>query len=176
MKKLFVLALMASALMVSSSVNAQQDKSTRPSPPASVSQKLKNGTTITINYSQPSLKGRTIGADLEPKQGKVWRMGANEATTFETDQDIKIEGKELPKGKYSLFGLLSGDKEFTLIFNGTHSIWGTQYEKNKHKDVLQVKVKPQSVKDSQEKLTYTIDESGKVQLHWGTMAINFKVK
>lgn len=167
---------MACGLLMNTAVNAQQDKSKRASPPATVSQTLKDGATITINYSQPSLKGRTIGSDVEPMAGKVWRMGANEATIFETDQDIEIEGKKLPKGKYALFGLMSDDKDFTLIFNGAPGIWGTQYEKNKEKDVLQVKVKPKKTETSQEQLTYTIDKSGKVSVLWGTMAVDFKVK
>ena len=85
---------------------AQSDKSKRPSPPASVTQKV-GAATITINYSQPSLKGRTIGKDLEPKEGQVWRTGANEATVFETDKDILVEEQSLPAGKYALFTLKS---------------------------------------------------------------------
>jgi hypothetical protein len=176
MKKIFAFSVIACALLVTTGSNAQQDKSKRSSPPATVTQTLKNGATITINYSQPSLKGRTIGNDVEPLVGKVWRMGANEATIFETDQDIEIEGKKLPKGKYALFGLLSEEKEFTLIFNGAPGIWGTQYEKNKEKDVLQVKVKPEKSENSQEQLTYSIDKSGNVNMLWGTMALNFKIK
>ena len=176
MKKIFAFSVMACALLVTTGSNAQQDKSKRSSPPATVTQTLKNGATISINYSQPSLKGRTIGKDVEPQIGKVWRMGANEATVFETDRDVKIEGKELPKGKYALFGLWSDDDEFTLIFNGAPGIWGTQYDKNKEKDVLQVKVKPKEAKTPQEQLTYSIDDSGKVSMHWGTMMVDFKGK
>ena len=92
MKKILPLAFTAILLFSSVILHAQDDKSKRPSPPATATGKIGN-TTITINYSQPSVKGREIGKDLEPKEGKVWRTGANEATVFETDQDAAVEGK-----------------------------------------------------------------------------------
>jgi hypothetical protein len=111
MKKLLAIALLASGLMISThEANAQnEDKSKRPSPPAKAVGKLKSGATITIDYSQPSVKGRTIGKDLEPMEGQVWRTGANEATVFETDKDIMIGVQKLPAGKYGLFSIFNGD-------------------------------------------------------------------
>src|SRR6188768_1430791 len=102
MKYLFSLSLMSLLLFTALSSCAQADKSKRPSPPALVTLKVGEAT-ITIDYSQPSVKGRKIGTELEPKQGEVWRTGANEATVFEVDKDITVEGKVLPKGKYALF-------------------------------------------------------------------------
>ena len=98
MKKILPLAFTAFLLFSSVILHAQDDKSKRP------------------NYSQPSVKGREIGKDLEPKEGKVWRTGANEATVFETDGDIKVEGKPLAKGKYALFTIKNGN-DWTIIFN-----------------------------------------------------------
>ena len=83
MKKILSLAILAGLVAVQ--VNAQkpaEDKSKRPSPPATATQKIASGATISIDYSQPAVKGRTIGKDLEPMEGKVWRTGANEATVF----------------------------------------------------------------------------------------------
>jgi len=85
MKKIFSIALIA-ATFISSAAIAQDDKSKRPSPPAKAEATLQNGTTISFDYSQPSVKGRTVGKDLEPMAGKVWRTGANEATVFEVSQ------------------------------------------------------------------------------------------
>jgi hypothetical protein len=175
MKKYFAFFLMSCAMLATSSVHAQQDKSKRASPPAKVSQTIKSGATISIDYSQPSLKGRTIGKDVEPMNGKVWRMGANEATVFETDKDVEIEGKTLPAGKYSLFGLGVND-DFTLIFNKAWNIWGTQYDQNKEQDALRVPVKSKITKTNQELLTYAIDKDGKVTMLWGNMEVKFKVK
>src|ERR1700681_3889140 len=124
MKKLFTLALFATALMTGIQACAQtEDKSKRPSPPAKVTEKIKSGATISIDYSQPSVKGRTIGKDLEPLPGKVWRTGANEATVFEVNKDVKVEGHALPAGKYGLFTIADG-KDWTIIFNKTWNQWG----------------------------------------------------
>jgi hypothetical protein len=93
MKKFFSIALMGLGLMTAATAQAQGEKPKRPSPAASVSQTLPSGATVSIQYSQPSLKGRAIGKDVEPKTGVLWRAGANEATVFETDRDIQVEGK-----------------------------------------------------------------------------------
>ncbi len=175
MKKIFAFTFLAAALFTTVASNAQQDKSKRASPPDSISQKISSGATIFINYSQPSLKGRTVGKDVEPVKDSVWRMGANEATVFEADKDVMIEGQKLPAGKYSLFGLWT-DKGYTLIFNKAYKIWGTMYKDNKDKDALRVTVKPQFEDKIQEKLKYTIDKSGLVSLLWGNLVIAFHVK
>src|SRR5881394_791597 len=98
MKKLFSLMLLSGVLISSLNACAQEDKSKRPSPPAKVTQTVSSGATVTIDYSQPSLKGRAIGKDVEPMNGKVWRAGANEATVFEVNKDVKVEGQTLPAG------------------------------------------------------------------------------
>jgi len=167
---LFLVCLFAIA-----TVQGQADKSKRASPPDSVKQTLKNGTTISINYSKPSLKGRTIGKDVEPMNGQVWRAGANEATIFEINKDVKVEGKALPAGKYALY-MLPEEKEWTIIFNKNWNQWGTNYEANKAQDILQVKVKPRKADKATEKLTYKIDEKGNVTLLWGELDVKFDVK
>lgn len=172
MKKFFLLTLVSAALFVSGSVVAQ-DKKPVASPPASTSTKIANGATITINYAQPSVKGRTIGKDLEPLPGKVWRTGANEATTFETDKDVTIQGQKLPAGKYSLF-TLSGDKEWTVIFNKTAKQWGA-YEYKEANDALRVQAQAGKGKFS-EKLTITAKPDGNVVLQWGDHEVKFAVK
>src|ERR1700712_5694537 len=84
-------------MFITSLIWAQEDKSKRPSPPATATGKVASGATITINYSSPGVKGRKIWGELVP-YGKVWRAGANEATVFTTDKDIKVEGKTLTAG------------------------------------------------------------------------------
>ena len=145
-----------------------------PSPPAFVVQTLTNGTVVSVDYSQPSVKGRTIGKDLEPTEGKVWRSGANEATVFEVSKDVKVEGKALAAGKYSLFTLVNGD-EWTIIFNKTWSQWGA-FSYKEADDALRVKVKGGKTKAFAEKLTYAIDKNGKVSLMWGDKQVDFNVK
>ena len=144
-----------------------------PSPPAKASETTDNGTVITINYSQPSVKGRTIGKDLEPMEGKVWRTGANKATVFEVNKDVKVEGKALAAGKYGLFTLVNGD-EWTIIFNKTADQWGA-FNYKEADDALRVKVKGGKTKAFSEKMTFVIDKKGKVSLMWGDKQADFTV-
>lgn len=173
MKYLFSLSMMSLLLCITTSSFAQGDKSKRPSPPAFVKQDI-GGRQISIDYSQPSVKGRTIGADLEPKDGEVWRTGANEATVFEIDNDVKVEGKGLLKGKYALFTLVNGD-EWTIIFNKTWKQWGA-FKYNEAEDALRVKVKAGKAEAFAEKMTFTISEDGKVTLFWGDRKVEFRVR
>src|SRR5215471_536907 len=153
MKKLLTFTLLSAVLITSLNACAQEDKSKRPSPPAKVTQTINSGVTVSIDYSQPSLKGRTVGKDVEPFNGKVWRAGANEATVFEVNKDVKVEGKTLPAGKYALF-MIANDNQWTIIFNKVWNTWGAfDYEKNKAQDALQVNVAPMKPASSAEKLT-----------------------
>src|ERR1051325_10914117 len=100
-RKLLMLSFSLAFFCTSFVACAQGDKSSRPSPPATATGKIGNAT-ITINYSSPAVKGRKIWGELVPYD-KAWRAGANEATIFTTDKEIKVEGKTLPAGSYSLF-------------------------------------------------------------------------
>ncbi len=190
MAKILACAFLAGALMVSANnVNAQkkskdtkgsatkkaEDKSKRKSPPAFVQETISSGATVSINYGQPSLNGRTPGVDVEPKDDTVWRAGANEATVFETDKDVTINGQSLPAGKYAFYVLKHGEN-WTLIFNKQWNVWGTKYAQYKDQDVLQVTVKQEEPLAPSQKLLYTIDKSGKVTLLWGPEEISFNVR
>ncbi|HEY1008563.1 DUF2911 domain-containing protein [Daejeonella sp. JGW-45] len=170
MKRILILTLIA-GLITSFNVSAQQDKSKRPSPPAKVSQTLASGAAISIDYSQPSLKGRPL-SQLAP-EGKVWRTGANEATVFETSRDVKIEGKTLPAGKYSVYSI-PGEKEWTIIFNKTWNQWGTAHKAED--DVLRVKVKPGKAPKFAEVMAFDINKAGNVSLTWADTQVDFKVQ
>lgn len=175
MKFVFPLTMMSLLLFVSLSSFAQKDKnkSKRPSPPAIVSQKI-GETTVTIKYSQPSVKGRTIGVDLEPLPGKVWRAGANEATVFETDKDIIVEGKVLPKGKYGFFVMVQ-EETWLLIFNKTWDQWGA-FTYKEADDVLRMPVRDNEVETFSEKLTYKIDANGNMDILWGDKDIQVQLQ
>ncbi len=174
MKKTFLFASLASLLFTVSCVTAQDDKSKRPSPPAVAKETLAGGATIKIDYSSPALKGRTMGKDIEPKKGEVWRAGANECTTFDVSKSITVEGKTLAAGKYSFF-VLSGDGDWTIIFNKKTDLWGADGYKESD-DALRAKVKPGKAATSKERLTYTISKQGKVSLLWGMLDLSFNVK
>ncbi len=173
MKKIAAVAMLLTALFTNTA-NAQQDKSKRPSPPAVATQELTSGALINIDYSQPSIKGRTIGKDIEPKDGEVWRTGANEATVFETSKAVKINGKELPPGKYALF-TISGKESWTIIFNKTWKQWGA-FSYKQADDALRIDAKAQKAAAFAEKMTFTIDKTGLVTLLWGDNKITFTVE
>ncbi len=170
------IALLVSGMIASTSLKAQdtEDKSKRPSPPALVTQKIASGATITIDYSQPSVKGRTIGKDLEPMEGQVWRTGANEATVFESDKDLTIDGKKLPAGKYGLFTIFNGD-DATVIFSKTWKQWGA-FKYNEADDALRVKADVEKASAPSEKMTFMISPEGKVDLMWGDKKMEFAVE
>lgn len=171
MKRLITIALAATCLLATTTADAQTDKSKRASPPAKVTRVLNNGATITIDYSRPSLKGRTIGVDVEPREGEVWRTGANEATVFETNKDINIMGEKLPAGKYGLFTIFNG-REVTLIFNKTWNQWGA-YDYKAADDQLRVRTKVTEAPSSTEMLTFSITPEGQVTLDWGPKQVHF---
>lgn len=175
MKKIISLLLVSG--LFATNISAQkpaEDKSKRDSPPAKVSEEIASGATITIEYGQPSVKGRTIGKDLEPMEGKVWRTGANEATTFETDQDVTIDGMELPAGKYALFTLFEGE-DVTVIFNKTSEQWGA-FKYEMEDDQLRIQTKVIEAGTPSEKLNFTISPEGVVNLLWGNKSVSFTVE
>ena len=169
MKKTMFLAL--SALLITSFTWAQ-----KASPATEASGKV-NGATINIKYSAPSVKSRTIWGALVPYD-KVWRAGANEATIFETDKDIQVEGKTLRAGKYSLYAI-PGQKEWTIIFNSATGQWGVtrggETTEDPAKDVLRVKAKPVKVATLQEKLSYDIMPKG-FALRWENLEVPVSIK
>lgn len=146
------------------------------SPPATATGTI-NGATITIKYSSPSVRGREIWGGLVPYD-QVWRTGANQATTFETDKDIKVEGKTLAAGKYSLY-TIPGKNEWVIIFNSATGQWGIKQggatTEDPEKDVLRVNVKPGKSASFNEQFTIKV-ESKDVALLWENLEVKFKVE
>ncbi|MFV5696447.1 DUF2911 domain-containing protein [Flavobacterium sp. LB3P122] len=167
MRLLKKIPFFAFVLLFVNFLNAQE----KASPPAVATGKI-NGATISINYSSPSVKGRQIWGGLVPFN-EVWRAGANEATTFETDKELTIEGSKLPAGKYSFF-VLPNEKECVIIFNKAAKQWGA-YKYNDKEDQLRVTVKQKATVATTEKLVYSINKDN-IILSWGNWNIPFSVK
>ena len=132
----------------------QQDKSKRPSPPGTADCTI-NGKKVTIDYSRPSLKGRKLGTDLAP-YGKVWRTGANEATTLTTAIALDIAGVKVPAGTYTLYTLPS-DGTWKLIINKQTGQWGTEY--HQEQDLARVDMKKQEIAVPVEQFTISLDQN-----------------
>ena len=156
------------ALLSATFINAQN----KPASPAAVATGKINGVTIQINYSSPSVKGRVIWGELVPFN-KIWRAGANDATTIETDKELSIEGQKLPAGKYSFF-VIPNEKECVLIFNKEAKQWGA-YKYKETEDQLRVVVKQKIVETSSENLVYTIEKKS-IVLSWEKWNIPLSVK
>lgn len=166
MKKLIALFLISTFTL-----NFTLAQKNRASPKESTKGKI-DQLDVTIVYGSPSVKGRVIWGELVPFD-KIWRAGANEATTFEFSKDVEIENKKLPAGKYSFFIIPNVEKS-TLIFNNDANQWGA-YNYNIDKDQLRVDVKPSISSDQIEKLVYEIDQSN-ILLKWSNWGISFDVK
>ncbi|SNS95932.1 Protein of unknown function [Ekhidna lutea] len=172
MKSLKVASVLALSLLLVFSAQAQKDKSKRKSPPAQVSKEV-NGTKITIDYSQPSKRGRDIFGSLE-EYGKVWRTGANESTWIEISDDVEVQGKTLAAGKYGLF-TIPGKDEWTIIFNKKWDGWGA-YEYKEADDVLRVTAPSSNTDSVVETFTIEIEDSGDVILAWDQTKVEFSIR
>jgi hypothetical protein len=203
---LFTFAILFALICAAPYALAQQPplqiKPLRPSQKASVMQTI-GVTDITITYSRPPVKGRTIFADApatmaarakgestldnqnERKAGEpivpydhVWRAGANEATMFVITDDVLINGQPLKAGTYSMH-TVPGKEEWTIIFNNDAGQWGS-FTYDEKKDALRVKTKPQTVSDNQEWLIYSFDpvteNSATVNLRWEKVRVPFTVE
>lgn len=165
--------ILISILLIASAALAQQApalKLPRPSPKASVMQTV-GLTDITVQYSRPGVKGRQIWGALVPYD-KVWRAGANEATTIQFSDEVVIGGTKLPAGLYSIH-TIPGKDEWTVIFNSVAEQWGS-YSYDAAKDVVRVKVKPEKA-DFREWMSFEFadltTDAGKLVLRWENVAV-----
>lgn len=161
-------------LLVATGMFAQMPRSPRPSPKASLMQSV-GITDITINYNRPGVKGRAIWGALVPYD-KVWRTGANEATTIEFSDDVWINGNKLTKGLYSIHTIPT-TSQWTVIFNSVAEQWGS-YSYDAAKDALRIQVTPEAA-DHREWMTFEIPEmttdTAKVVLRWEKLAVPFTI-
>lgn len=171
------------AILLAASAFAQQtpqqrppaDKSQRPSPPGAAEVTL-NGKKITIDYSRPSMHGRKIMGELVP-YGKVWRTGANEATTLTTEADLDIGGATVPAGKYTLYTLPS-EGTWKLIINKQTGQWGTVYHEDQ--DLARVDMQKAPLSQAVEQFTISFekpnDNSANLVIEWENTKLSVPVK
>lgn len=143
MRKITTLSL--SLMLLAGVAVAQEPKKAPLSPPAKVNAVL-NSKKIHIDYSAPSMRNRAIMGALVP-YGKVWRTGANAATTLTTEGDLMIGSVHVPAGKYTLF-TIPGEKEWTLIISKETGQWGSNYDESK--DLGRTKMTVKKLKDPAE--------------------------
>ena len=164
------IAILFMAVFTTSMAVAQEKK---PASPAATATGTINGSVITVNYSSPFVKGRTIWGELVP-YSKVWRAGANAATTIETTKAIKVEGKDLAAGKYTFFVIPEKDGKATVIFNKEIKDLNP-FNYDEKKDALRVTVKTKKSAKPFESLVYTVGKNN-ITLSWENLEIPVSVK
>ena len=158
---LIAVSLFAVAMFASAQMNMSDDKSKRPSPPASAACKFSDGKTIKIDYSSPRAKGRKIFGDASEKAlvpyGQIWRTGANDATTFVTDTNLNVGGKAVPAGSYTIFTVPKADA-WSLVISKKTGEWGTDYPGEKE-DLVRVPMTVSKTSAPVENFTIAFDQA-----------------
>lgn len=160
--------------VLTSSLLAQLDLP-RLSPKSTITQNF-GYTTVSIEYHRPAVKGRTIWGNVVPFD-KVWRTGANDATTVEFSTEVTVEGNKVPAGKYSLFTIPT-KSEWTVILNKVNKQWGS-YNYEEKQDLIRFKVKTNPINHI-ESLQYwfsdvTLNTVG-VNFAWEKLHFSFKLE
>ena len=159
--------LALAALLVAATAPAFAQQGQPPlSPPAEATGSIGDHT-LTVDYSSPRVRGRKIMGGLVP-YGKVWRTGANAATTLTTSGDLMIGNLHVPAGTYTLF-TIPGEKEWTLIVSKETGQWGTRYDESK--DLGRVPMKVGKLDAPREEMTIAIRPG---QGNEGTLAIEWE--
>lgn len=167
--------LVALAIAAAVTANAQSISFPQPSPTASFSQNFATSK-IEVSYSRPSAKGRKVFGDVVPF-GKLWRTGANGATTISFGEDVKLNGSDVKAGKYGLLSI-PGESEWTIIITKDLTVTSEDAYK-KENDVARFQVKPSKLNYSVE--TFTIEVSNmknneaSLDLKWENTAVSIKV-
>ncbi|MFI5150507.1 MAG: DUF2911 domain-containing protein [Bacteroidia bacterium] len=159
---------------------------------ASVSERI-GITDVSIHYNRPGVKGREgkiygthivhkgytdMRSEFGTSKAAPWRAGANENTTIEFSTPVKVEGKDLPAGRYGFF-IAYDSSECTVIFSKTSVSWG-HYFYDDQEDALRIMVSPQHLDKSVEWLRYEFldetDNAATIALEWEKLRIPFRVE
>jgi len=148
----------------------------KPSPNAAVEQVV-GLTEISIEYSRPGVKNRTIWGDLVP-YNEIWRAGANKATQFELSDEAQIGGKTVPAGKYSLFIIPEEGKLWTVILNKETELWGASDYKQEN-DQLRFEATVSDLSNAMERLQFhfldVTSNSATIAMDWEKKRMTFEV-
>jgi hypothetical protein len=150
-------------------MNAPQNQQPLPSPPAQAEVML-DGKAITIHYNSPRMRGRKIMGELVP-YGKVWRTGANPATSFVTEGNLKIGDLYVSAGKYTLYTLPAAPgTSWQLIINKQTGQWGTVYKQDQDlgRTPMHSATLPSPQEDMSISFEHTTKNSTELHVRWET--------
>jgi hypothetical protein len=170
--------MLAAGVLLSGAIMTMEAQRQRVSPRETVEASI-GGKKVTIEYSRPSVKGRNVwdaNGSLAPF-GKVWRTGADEATTLTTEGDLMLGSLHVPAGTYALF-TIPGEETWTLIVNKVAKQWGAfKYDANE--DLGRVKMKAAAQSDSTETFTIQLSatggSNGVLKLTWDKLSASIPV-
>ncbi|QCX00748.1 DUF2911 domain-containing protein [Aggregatimonas sangjinii] len=153
-------------------------KQTKKHSPERTATYTKNGMDLSVNYSSPSKKGRTIFGELVPFDA-IWRTGANEPTTFTTNSKITVMGESLPAGTYSLW-TKPNPEQWTVMFNKEVPDWGVTLlsggkdtTRDPEQDAVEVTASVMPLTQEVEQFTISFADAGGTQmcLSWDTTKV-----
>ena len=162
------LSILGIALYLCSSCSSNESE--RPSPLRMDSTEVA-GIDLKITYSSPAVRNRKIWGGLEP-YNKVWRIGANKATVFETSDSIHISGHAVPKGLYSVFAI-TDTTHWTIIFNKQWDQWGA-YDYHQEDDLFRVQVTPDRLDSLHERLIFRFEDQ-ELQFRWEYLGFDLPI-
>jgi tetratricopeptide (TPR) repeat protein len=171
-----ILSSLLVCALISGAVYCQNLKTPAPSPATTIKQDFALSN-VELSYSRPAIKGRKIFGDLVPF-GKVWRTGANGATTITFGEDVNIGGTNVPAGKYGLLSI-PGEKEWTIIISKQTDVTNPS-NYNESSDVVRLKAKPGKLPYPVESFMIGFDNikpaSMDVVILWDKTVVSFPVK
>jgi hypothetical protein len=168
-----VATLLLTLVVLPQVLPAQARKSER----ATVSQVV-NGTTMTLEYSRPVMRGRTELFGKQVHWGEIWTPGANWATTFEVSQDVELNGHRVPKGKYSVWMVTAKDSAWTFFLNKNARRFHVSRPKDTSEDVVRFQVKPMTGPLMPTLLWYFPNvqhDTVTLHMHWETTVIPLRI-
>jgi len=141
--------------------------------PRGTSKLTVKGTTVSVEYGRPALKGRT-SKELLAKlgAGEFWRLGADKSTTFKTTGDLTFGDAKVPAGEYSLWAKKEGENKWSLVFNKQHGQWGTEHDTSQ--DLATVPLTVETASQPAEQVTIKLQKQsggGKLSIGWGDLAL-----
>lgn len=141
--------------------------------PKASAQNTVNGVTVKIDYFSPRVRERIIWGGLVPYD-EVWRTGANNATTLEVSDNMKIGKNKLPKGTYALFTIPKKGSVWTVIINKVADQWGA-FDYDAKQDLFRFDVDVERTIDLHENMEFQVAEDGTVTFFWEYKSFKFKI-
>jgi Protein of unknown function (DUF2911) len=169
-----VLTIAGGAALVAALVSIQVGAQPPGSPHETVTATI-DGASVSIEYGRPYMRGRKIMGGLVP-YGRVWRTGADAATTLTTDQPLNIGGASVPAGKVTLY-TLPAESAWKLIINKQTGQWGTEYDESQ--DLARVDLTKKTLDTPVDQFTIAIEPQaggGVLKLTWETTELTVPIK